>query len=458
MTATTLTTDSDTNSDSLFSRQRAGASVGAVALVSLLAFEAMAVAAAMPAIAAALDGIGLYALAFGGMLATSVLGMVLAGRSCDRHGAWRATAAGLAVFFAGLLLAGFANGMGLLVTGRIVQGLGAGMLGVALYVGMGQVVPPVLHPRLFALMAAAWVLPGLVGPLLAATLVEHLGWRSVFLVVALAVPLTAALLLPAFGRLGRPNAAPGPRGDNRGPLAWAVLAAAGALMLHGAGTPQAAGWRWPLLAAGAVGAAWAARHLLPAGSLRAAPGLPAVIALRGLLASTFASAEVFIPLYLTREAGWSLAQAGGVLSAAAVTWSAGSAVQARITEPLQRQRALQGGFALVAGGLLVVIAPSALAAPPWLVVLGWPLVGFGIGLSFPMLSVLTLKLSAQGEQGRNASALQLSDALCSSAVLALCGALFNAALERGPLAYAGVLSLSLLLALAGAWLGRRAFA
>lgn len=454
MTTATLPIDSD----SLFSRQRAGASIGAVALVSLLAFEAMAVAAAMPAIASALDGIGLYALAFGGMLATSVLGMVLAGRSCDRHGAWRATALGLGVFFVGLLLAGFATGMGLLVAGRIVQGLGAGMLGVALYVGMGQVVPAALHPRLFALMAAAWVVPGLVGPLLAATLVEHLGWRSVFLVVALAVPLTALLLLPAFGRLARPDASKAAADAPRGPIAWGALAATGALLLHGAGTVSGTVWRWPALLAGAVFATVAAMRLLPAGSLRAAPGLPAVIALRGLLASTFASAEVFIPLYLTREAGWSLAHAGLVLSAAAVSWSAGSAVQARIADPRQRRRALQVGFGLVATGLLAVIAPSAIAASPWCVLLGWPVVGFGIGLSFPMLSVLTLKLSAPGEQGRNASALQLSDALCSSAVLALSGALFNLTIDRGSTAYALVLSLSLVLALVGAVLGRRAFA
>ena len=35
-----------------------------------------------------------------------------------------------------------------------VQGLGSGMLGVALYVGTAQIVPKELHPRLFALFAA----------------------------------------------------------------------------------------------------------------------------------------------------------------------------------------------------------------------------------------------------------------------------------------------------------------
>ncbi len=53
--------------------------VGAVSLVSLWAFEAMAVATAMPTVAAALDGLAGYALAFGLPMATSVLAMVASG-------------------------------------------------------------------------------------------------------------------------------------------------------------------------------------------------------------------------------------------------------------------------------------------------------------------------------------------------------------------------------------------
>lgn len=449
----------------LFSRGLAGVSIGAVALVSLLAFEAMAVAAAMPAIADALQGIGLYALAFGGMLASSVLGLVWAGRASDRDGAFRITAIGLLVFTAGLLLAGFAPQMGWLVAGRIVQGLGSGMLGVALYVGMGQVVPQALHPRLFALMAAAWVLPGLVGPLLAAWLVDQLGWRAVFLVVAALVPVAALLLLPAFGRLPKPvpkaEAAEGADGAPRALVRWALLGAAGALLLHAAGkagTPPL--WMIVALLLGLLAAGAAARHLLPRGSLRARPGLPSVIALRGLLAAAFASAEVFLPLYLTREQGWTLAQAGLCLSAGAVLWSAGSAVQARIGPERDRRRGLQAGFALVALGLLLVVTQMLLGPGPtavWLVVAGWSLTGFGIGLSFPMLSVLTLSLSASGEQGGNSSALQLSDALCSSATLALAGALFVLVGHGGRLGYVSVLLLSMALAALGAWLGRRAF-
>lgn len=444
MTSTALPLPS---ADALFAPGRSTAVAGAVLLVSLLAFEAIAVAAAMPAIAGALDGIGLYALAFGGTLATSVLGMVLAGRSCDRHGAWRATTIGLAVFSAGLLVAGLAPTMPWVVAGRIVQGLGGGMLGVALYVGMGQAVPPALHPRLFALFAGAWVVPALVGPAVAALLVGLWGWRAVFLAVAALVPLTALALLPAFARLRARSSAEA--GSAAQPIAWAMLAALGALLLHGASQSDSAGPLLAWLGAGALLAWAAARRLLPRGSLSAQPGLPAVIALRGLVAAAFATGEVFIPLYLTREQGWSLAAAAMALSAAALTWSAGSAWQARLREAAQRRRGLRGGFVLLAAGIALVALQVLGAAPAWLVVAGWTVAGLGIGLAFPMLSVLVLQLSAPSEQGRNASALQLADALCSSAALALAGALFS--LGGGSWRYAAVLALALTLALLGAW-------
>jgi MFS family permease len=413
-------------SQNLFAPGRRAACIGAVALISMLAFESIAVATAMPAVAGALDGLPLYALAFGATLATSVLGMTAAGQLCDKRGPYCAALAGLAVFLAGLLLAGGATSMTTLVAGRALQGLGSGVLGVTLYVGVGRVVPQPLHPQLFALFAGAWVVPGLVGPALASFLVQALGWRSVFLVVAAAVPVAAMLMLPALRRVGS-----GTGEELRwGTMRWALLASVGALALHGASQQGGMG-AGVLFAAGLVGAGFAARRLLPAGTLMAARGLPTVILLRGLIAAAFASAEAFLPLLLTGHFGWSLTQAGIALSAGAVTWSIGSAVQARVHRDAARRRLLPSGFALAAAGLAIVMAPLLSAAlPAGLVLLGWVGVGLGIGMSFPMLSVLLLKLSPPASQGSNTSALQLADALVSSAALALAGLLFDPATRQ----------------------------
>ena len=227
--------------------------VGAVSLVSLWAFEAMAVATAMPTVAAALDGLAGYALAFGLPLATSVIGMVVSGVWSDARGPAAPMRTGVAAFVAGLLVAGLAPSMPVLVAGRALQGLGSGLLIVALYVVVGRCVPPDRRPRIFAAFAAAWVLPSVVGPPLAGLIVEHLDWRWVFLLAAaLAVP-AALLVEPALRGLGEP-VEPHPAGQPRGGWArrvgWAAGAAPGAAGLHEAGQvggltgPSSASRRW----------------------------------------------------------------------------------------------------------------------------------------------------------------------------------------------------------------------
>ena len=64
----------------------AAASIGMLALISILAFEQLAVATVMPGVAAALGDSSLYAAAFGAAVAAGIAGMVTAGHWCDRAG------------------------------------------------------------------------------------------------------------------------------------------------------------------------------------------------------------------------------------------------------------------------------------------------------------------------------------------------------------------------------------
>ena len=133
--------------------------IGLLAVVSLIAFEAMAVATAMPVAVRDLGGLRFYALAFSAFLTTSLVGMVVAGDVSDRRGPVLPFVVAVVTFGIGLVMAGLANGMGLFVFGRAIQGFGAGLNIVALYVVIARVYPDALRPRLFSAMASAWVLP-----------------------------------------------------------------------------------------------------------------------------------------------------------------------------------------------------------------------------------------------------------------------------------------------------------
>lgn len=263
--------------------------LGMFSLIAFVAFEAMAVATVMPTVARDLDGLGLYALAFAAPLASGVIGMVVAGWLSDRGGPAVPLVASTALFAAGLLVCGVAPAMEVLLVGRVLQGLGGGALTVGLYVMIGLVYPPPLRPAVFASFAAAWVLPSLVGPGLAALVADVWHWRVVFLGTVVLVAVALVLLVPALRRLeNRSEAVAVPSSR----LWWAGVAAAAVFALELLGSVRGAS---ALGALAALVTVWTALgRLLPTGTRVARRGLPAVVATRGLLAATFFCAEAYV--------------------------------------------------------------------------------------------------------------------------------------------------------------------
>ena len=99
----------------------------------------------MPEVARSLGGLHLYGWVFSAFLLGSMVGIVAAGREADRTGPARPYVAGLALFGAGLVVAGLAPSMAVLVIGRILQGLGAGAVPAVAYVAIGRSFPELLR-------------------------------------------------------------------------------------------------------------------------------------------------------------------------------------------------------------------------------------------------------------------------------------------------------------------------
>jgi len=138
------------------------------------------------------------------------------------------------LFVAGLLIAGRAQSMAVLVLGRAVQGLGAGAVPAVAYASIGRRLPEALRPRMMAVLSSAWVVPGLFAPGVAAIVIRHAGWRWVFLGLAPLVVVTGLVALPALIRLGPPGGAGTPRR-----LMDALRVAAGAALVLAGLTEQA---------------------------------------------------------------------------------------------------------------------------------------------------------------------------------------------------------------------------
>ncbi|MER7520436.1 MFS transporter [Streptomyces sp. NPDC126499] len=428
--------DTRAGGGSVLDRAHRALSIGVVSVVLLVAFEATAVGTAMPVAARELDGVSLYAFAFSAYFTTSLFGMVLAGQWSDRGGPLGPLAVGMSCFAAGLLLSGTAGAMWLFILGRAVQGLGGGLVIVALYVVISRAYEEHLRPAIMAAFAASWVVPSVVGPLASGTITEHLGWRWVFVGIPALVVFPLALALPAIRRTASgpadPDAPVAPWDRRRIRLAFGI--SAGVALLQYAGQEL----RWLSLLPAAVGAALlvpAVRGLLPRGTYRAARGLPSVVLLRGVAAGSFIAAESFVPLMLVTQRGLTPTLAGLSLAVGGLTWALGSWVQSRpVTEPY-RERLVVVGMVLVATA--IAAAPTVLltAVPVWVVAAAWAWGCFGMGMVISSTSVLLLKLSAPEETGANSAALQISDGLSNVFLLALGGAAF-AALGGGTVGHA----------------------
>ena len=130
-----------------------------------------------------------------------MIGIVFAGDQADRRGGWPFVI-GLVLFASGLIVGGLAPSMPVLVAGRFVQGFGAGVVPAIGYVVIGRAFTDAERPRLFALLSTAWVVPGLIGPVVAEQIAQAVGWRWVFLGLVPLVAVAGALVVPAMARLG----------------------------------------------------------------------------------------------------------------------------------------------------------------------------------------------------------------------------------------------------------------
>ena len=398
--------------------------------MTLFAFEGMAVATVMPIVAIEFDGLGLYAWAFSSYVACSLVGMVVSGTWSDRDGPRRAMWVGLWVFAGGAVVAGVAWSMPVLIVARGIQGFGGGALIVATYVLIARAFPENLRPKAFSLLAASWVVPAIVGPLIAGWLTESLSWRIAFWLVPFVLILPALLLRTS---LREHDGGTGERGRS-GRIIPALVTACGltiamAAFVRPAGLPL---WVDALgLGLGLVMLAYGAQRLLPAGSLRLRRGLPMTVLMRGILAGAFFGAEAFIPLALIEQRGYTVTLAGLVLSVSALGWWVGSYSQSRISEDTDRSTTVRAGAVIIAVGLASLPLCLVPSIPAFVCAVSYFVASIGMGLCFPSIAVQTLRLSPESEQGANSAALQICDAILSSLALGVLGAIYAAAVASG---------------------------
>jgi MFS family permease len=419
---------------------RRGLVVGLMLCVVAIAFEAIAVVTAMPAAAADLGDLGLYAWAFTAFMIAQTFAIVAAGQASDRFGPKAPLIVGFVVFALGLVIAGLAPTMLVLVAGRFVQGLGGGTMNLAVMVLIARLFDSKQRAQMMTWLSIAWMAPALFGPLVAAWLSTTLSWHWVFFSVLPLMVIGGALIL---GPLAKTHLGPTETGDltptrRGGPLIAAALVALGTAALQLAGQ-RFEWWSLAWLAAGLGLLGYALPVLLPPGYRLAGAGLAATVNVRLLATGAFFGAETFLPLTLVNAEHFDLAGAGLVLTVGSLGWTVGSWLQSRPWLRLRRDEIVVAGVAgEVIGLALIAIAAWVPGQLAWLMILGWTVGSLGMGLHMSSTSLVVMELSAEAELGRNTSSLQVSEALGNSVVAGIAGTIFAAFLTSQALAFGWV--------------------
>lgn len=413
----------------LLAEGRAPLTVGIVLVELVAAIEALVVVAIMPAVRRDLGGLQFYGLVFSGYALAALAATPTSGRVADRRGPAVPFLLWATLFVLGTLLAGLAPSMPVLAGARVIQGYGGGGLFTIAFGAVAPTYPESGRARVLALLAAAWILPGLLGPSFGALVAATVGWRWAFISIIPATILAVALTLPGLTRLAPATLAREPLS-----LRWPVQLAVGlGIAITGLSLIS------PLTVAAAVLGVlvmWPSlRRILPAGSLTARSGQPAVIAGIFLLAGGFFSAYYFVPLLITGVLNRSLAAAGLAVTLGTVSWSAGSWWQSHAIRRVQRSTLVALGAVLACvgiGGTMLAIS----GLPVWFVYVTWTLTGLGMGIAYPTLYLVLMTSAPKGAESTVVSAGMTADRLSQ----ALGGGLGGAAIAlaqagRAPLAW-----------------------
>ena len=389
----------------LLSRRHLFATVTVSLGIVLFAFNAFLVGTALPSAVTGLGGAELLSWATSLYLIFSIVGGSSTATLMHRLGPRRLFSLGALAFLAGTLAAGLAPSMPVLLAGRALQGLAAGVIEAGCYVLIPRLFPSRLIPKVFGVEAIAWALAAFGGPVLAGWLAVSVSWRASFL-AAVPMALVFWAMVPIVVPPGR-----GEKSERQVP--WLALAALalGMLLVTLASIVTSNAGKMAVLAVAAVvfwvtvvGDGRGGIRLFPATAFRftSAAGLGYWTAF--IMPMAQASESVFLIYSLQYLWAYSPLEAGLVASVMALSWSGAQFLQASFGSPALRRRFIWLGPVLLIVGLAGVMLALPLGSLP-LIVMAQVMVGGAFGLNWSALSQTMMEAASLDERDATSALL-----------------------------------------------------
>ncbi len=407
------------------------AMIGALLAMLLSALDQTIVATALPQIVKEFNGLEHLSWVYSSYLIASTVAIPIYGKLSDIYGRRGFFLGGIAIFLAGSILSGQSHSMLELILFRGLQGIGAGAIMVNSIALIGDLFTPAERGRWQGLIGAVFGIASIAGPLMGGWLTDNISWRWIFYIN---MPLGALALLVIATTLPRIR----PEKMEHSIDYWGALALAAALvtLLLGFvwGGSQYA-WISPQIIGlfAATGAFLllfmlveerARSPILPLGLFRNR-ALSVSSAATFLISFAMFGAVAFLPLYAQSVVGFSATNSGLALTPLMLGAVFSSTIAGQVISRRGTYKAMAiGGMVLAALGIYlfshISVDTSKLTLVEYMVLLG-----LGIGVSFPIYTIVVQSAFDRSKLGVVTAAIQMFRSIGSAVGIAVMGSLLN---------------------------------
>ncbi|MFA5809241.1 MAG: MDR family MFS transporter, partial [Thermoleophilia bacterium] len=364
------------------------------------------------------------------MLASTVT-IPIYGKLSDIYGRRVFFVAGIIVFMAGSILSGQSHSMFQLILFRAFQGIGGGAIMVNAIAIIGDLFTPAERGRWQGLIGGVFGIASVAGPLVGGWLTDNISWRWIFYINVPFGILALAVLLIALPKIS--TAAIRRSIDFPGAitLGLALISLLLAFVWGGSqyawGSAQIIGLFAAtalLLAIFALIESRAEDPVLPLG-LFANRGLNVSVIVTFLTSFGMFGAIVFIPLYAQSVVGFSATNSGLVLAPLSVGIIISSGIVGQVISRTGKYKLSSIiGLAIAVVGMYLfsrlAVDTSKLALVRDMVILG-----LGIGVSFPIYTIVVQSSFDRSKLGIATATIQLFRSIGSTVGVAIMGSLMN---------------------------------
>jgi EmrB/QacA subfamily drug resistance transporter len=397
----------------------------------LAALDQTIVNPAMPRIVKELQGFSLYSWVTTAYLLTSTATSLIAGKLGDMFGRKTVLLSGVFIFLIGSALSGASPSMFWLVMFRGLQGIGAGALQSNAFAIIAELFPDsAKRARWQGFIAAAFGLSSVIGPALGGYITDNLAWNWVFYVN---LPVGLVAIFALIFTLPRSHASGRRKIDWWGAtlIIGSVVSILLALTWGGKKEPQGFAWDSPqILGLFAIGAILTAlfiyvetkvvEPILPLGLFKYA-SVRAVAVISFTLGGVMLGSTLFIQLFMQVVLGQSASSAGAVSTPLALALVTANILTGQF---IGRVGILKLPF--ISGAIVTLIGVGLLTtlnadSPVWVITLFLIVLGFGLGLIMPSMTIAVQETVSRRELGVGISSVQFFRSIGSTVAVAVIG-------------------------------------